>query len=124
MAWAQGLEKSEFRMTIQHWSDRIIIVDLPSGSEMGEELAAVVNFLSERKIHDVVIDLAGVEQISSSDLAGLLRLRQLAESGGRRLVLCGVTPAAEGIFLLTGLDAVFEITHDKFTALATLEMTG
>jgi hypothetical protein len=40
----------------------------------------------------------------------------------RRLVLCDVNAQVWGIFLVTGLDKIFEFTSDVAIALATLQM--
>lgn len=111
-------------MAIQHWSDEIIIVDLPQEPNTSDELAALTEYVSEKENYNVVVDFAGVENITSSNLSRLLQLQQLTADGGRRLVLCNVDPATEDILSVTGLSEVFELTCDKFTALATLEMIG
>lgn len=111
-------------MPIQHWSDEIIVVDMPEDPLMADELNAIEKFVSEKDNYDVVIDFSSVENITSSNLSKLLRLRQMTARGGRRLVLCDITPATEDIFSITGLTDVFELSDDKFSALATLEMIG
>ncbi|MBN2271518.1 MAG: STAS domain-containing protein [Sedimentisphaerales bacterium] len=111
-------------MPIQQWSDEIIIVDLPDEVETTKELVSVVEFLADKTNFNVVIDFTGVAQISSAGLLRLLQLRQLTASGGRRLVLCNIDPSTEELFSVTGLNDVFDLTADKFSALATLEMIG
>lgn len=111
-------------MAIQQWSDEIIIVDLPKEPEMTDELISVEDFLADKENFNVVIDFTGAGEISSAGLSRLLKLRQLTAEGGRRLVLCNIDPSTEEIFSVTGLADVFDQTEDKFSALATLEMTG
>lgn len=111
-------------MAIEHWSNEIVIVHLPQEPEMSDEFKAITEFISERENYDVVVDFSSVDNVTSSDLLKLLKLRQLMALGGRRLVLCNIDPTTEDMLSITGLADVFELTRDKSTALATLEMIG
>jgi len=111
-------------MAIQQWSDEIIIVDLPDEPEMTDELISLTEFLVDKESFSVVIDFTGVGGITSAGLSRLVQLRQLAAQGGHRLILCNIDPSTEEIFSVTGLADLFDLTEDKFSALATLEMTG
>jgi anti-anti-sigma factor len=112
-------------MGIQNWSEDIILVDLPSEPEMGEEMIqTATQQVRDRGDCDVVIDFSKVDIIMSSSLSKLLRLRKLVGDCGHRLVFCSVAPVTNGVFIVTGLDGIFEIVDDKFVALATLQMVG
>jgi len=111
-------------MAIQHWSDNIIVVDLPYEPEMAEELETLVDMLSDLDHCSVVIDFSSVSIVTSSSLSKLLELRKHLVDCSSRLIFCGIPPATRGVFTVTGLDQVFEIADDKFAALATLEMIG
>lgn len=116
--------KKGFRMGIQQWSENIILVNLSEEQEMNDELETIAEMVSERGDNDVVIDFSGMDIVTSSNLSELLKLHELLTHYERRLVLCGIVSEIKEIFTLTGLDRVFEIADDKFTALATLEMIG
>jgi len=45
-------------------------------------------------------------------------------SSKRRLILCEVNTQVWGVFMVTGLDKIFEFTNDIATALATLQLAG
>src|SRR4030042_6260422 len=107
-------------MGIQNWSDDVILVDLPTEPEMGEELASVIALVRDRGDCDVVIDFSEVDIVTSSSLSKMLKLRKLLTDCGHRLVFCNVAPATRGIFSVTGLQDVFEFVDDKFVALAGL----
>lgn len=111
-------------MGIQNWSENIILVELPQEPDAGDELELVTEIVHDRGNCDVVIDFSDVDTITSSSLSKLLKLRKPLTECGRRLVLCGIAAAIQGIFTVTGLDGIFEIADDKFVALATLEMIG
>jgi len=111
-------------MGIQNWSDEIVLVDLPQEPNMGDELKAVTEIVRDRGDCDVVIDFSNVDIVTSSSLSKLLRLRKLLADCGHRLVFCNVAAATKGIFMVTGLEGVFEFVDDKFVALAGLQITN
>ena len=111
-------------MGIQNWSDDVILVDLQSEPEMGEELATVTTMVRDRGDCDVVIDFAQVDIVTSSSLSKMLKLRKLLADCGHKLVFCCVAPATKGVFTVTGLDGVFEFADDKFVALASLQIVS
>ncbi len=76
----------------------------------------------ENKPTDVVLNFAAVGFINSSNVAKLLRLRKLTTGDGRRLILCDINTQVWGVFLVTGLDKIFEVTDSVSTALATLQL--
>jgi anti-anti-sigma factor len=114
----------DLKMAIQHWSDNIIVVDLPLEPEMADELETLVDMLSDLDHCSVVIDFSNVSIVTSSSLSKLLELRKHLVDCSRRLIFCGIPPATRSVFTVTGLDQVFELADDKFAALATLEMIG
>ena len=111
-------------MGIQDWSEDIILVDLPTEPEMGDELKTVTEMVRDRGDCDVVIDFSSVDIVTSSSLSKMLRLRKLLANCGHRLVFCSVAAATKGIFTVTGLDGIFELADDKFVALAGLQMVS
>ena len=111
-------------MGIQDWSEDIILVDVPQEPEMGEELKTVTEMVLDRGNSDVVMDFAGVDIVTSSSISKLLKLRKLLADCEHRLIFCNVAPATKGIFIVTGLDGVFELVDDKFVALASLQMVS
>ena len=111
-------------MGIQDWSEDIILVDLPTEPEMGDELKTVTEMVRDRGDCDVVIDFSSVDIVTSSSLSKMLRLRKLLADCGHRFVFCSVAAATKGIFTVTGLDGIFELADDKFVALASLQMVS
>ena len=91
---------------------------------MSAELKSVSDFLFEKENYSVVLDCAGVGEITPANLSKLLKLHEFTAQCGRRLVLCNIEPAAEDVLSITGLVDVFDLTDDRFAALTTLEMIG
>ena len=105
-------------MGIQDWSENTILVDLFEEPETGNELGTVTEMMRERGDCDVVIDFSDVDIVTSSSLSKLLKLRKMLSDSGHKLVLCSVSSATKGIFMITGLDGNFEFADDKSVVLA------
>ncbi|MBT3199903.1 MAG: STAS domain-containing protein [Phycisphaerales bacterium] len=112
-------------MAIQNWSDDITIVELSDDPQFTEDLDALMDSVEKRPT-DVVLNLSTLGFINSSNVAKLLRVRKVMLAVDRRLVLCDINAQVWGIFLVTGLDKIFEFTSNVAIALASLqmEMTG
>ncbi|HUU22028.1 MAG TPA: STAS domain-containing protein [Phycisphaerae bacterium] len=108
-------------MAIQNWSEEITVVELANDPQFTDELNALMEAL-EAKPTNVLLNFAAVGFINSSNVAKLLRLRKLMMSHERRMILCDVNTQVWGVFLVTGLDRIFEFTDDVSTALATLQL--
>ena len=108
-------------MAIQKWSDEITVVELGEDPQFTDELSALMDSL-QGEPKDVVLNFAAVSFVNSSNIARLLRLRKIVLTQERRLVLCGVNTQVWGVFLVTGLDKIFEFINDISTALATIQL--
>ncbi|HVZ93249.1 MAG TPA: STAS domain-containing protein [Phycisphaerales bacterium] len=107
------------------WSENIVISDLGDEPELSEELNELYNGLKERAqsgVPNVVLNLAGVTYLNSSNIAQLLRIRRRLIECARGMKLSSVADSVWSIMLLTGLDKVFEFTPDKATAIAALQI--
>ena len=110
-------------MTIQNWSDDIVVAELADDPQFTDEVTTVTEQI-EAAPCDVVLNFSAVGFINSSNVAKLLRLRKASMAAKRQLVLCCVNTQVWGVFLVTGLDKIFEFTNDIATALATLQLSG
>ncbi len=108
-------------MSIEKWSENIVLVELPCEPQTREELNRVIRHVCDRGNCDVMIDFSNVTIMTSASLAVLLRLKKLLEDCRQRLSLCCVALTTRGIFSVTGLDDFFEIFDDRFDALATVQ---
>ena len=52
----------------------------------------------------------------------LLKLRKIVKDNGRKLVLSAVSRRTKEIFVVTGIDSVFEFVDEKTYALAGLQL--
>ena len=108
-------------MSTQKWSDNIVMVDLVDDPEMADELTALIDQM-EKEARDAVLNFSQVRFLNSSNISRLLKLRKVLLDHQRRLVLCAIPIQVWGIFLLTGLDTLFDVAEDTASALASLQM--
>jgi len=108
-------------MWTQDLPEKMILMDLPRETELGDELERTHNLVGKHGDCDVILDFENVDILNSSHLASLLRLRQRLREDGRRLVLCNVGDAVQGILAVTALTQVLEVVGDRSDALAVLQ---
>ncbi|MFO0972748.1 MAG: STAS domain-containing protein [Phycisphaerae bacterium] len=108
-------------MGVQEWSERIIVVDLNDDPQFTDDLNALMDLLAKRQKTDVLLNFSEVNFLNSSNIAKLLKLRKLQSTSHGKLRLCGITNAVWGIYLVTGLDKLFEFSDDVPSGLATLQ---
>lgn len=111
-------------MSIQRWSEDVILVELPGELTKHNELQTVADMLRAGSDCDVVIDFSQVDVVGATCLAGLLEIQRLVNEGGHRLTLCSVAPATRGVFTIARLEDLFEFTEDRFAALASPQLVG
>lgn len=109
-------------MPLQKWSESILVVELQNEPQFSDDLNALFDTLEQGKKMDVALNFADVTYVNSSNIAKMLKLRKLVASKGGRLVLCGVNTHVWGVFLVTGLDKIFEFADDLVTGLAGLQI--
>jgi len=109
-------------MPLQKWSDSILVVDLQNEPQFSDDMNALFDVLDEAGKLDVVLNFADVTYVNSSNIAKMLKLRKTVLSKGGRLVLCGVNTHVWGVFLVTGLDKIFEFADDLVSGLAGLQL--
>jgi len=109
-------------VSIENWSENIIVVELQDDPAFSDDLNALIDQVAERNEFDVVLNLAGVNYVNSSNIAKLLKLRKRIINNKRRLVLCGIDTNVWGLFLVTGLDKVFDFAESVATGLASVQL--
>ena len=69
----------------------------------------------------LVLDLSGVDYISSAALVALQTITGRASAHGGKAVLCGITPRVMKVLETTGFQHMLTIFPDRAAALASLE---
>ena len=109
-------------MVIKNVSKDVLLVKMPSKSpKIAYELKAVNQTVSKKGGRDVIIDFSRVEIINSSNISNLLILHNLLQDSGHRLILCNVATVTKCIFVVAGLDSVFDFVDDQPAAIATVQ---
>jgi anti-anti-sigma factor len=108
-------------MAIKEWSDDVYLVELSDDPQLTDDLTALMDRL-EASPRDVVINFGAVGFVNSSNIARLLRLRKMMIAVQRRLIFSDVNSQVWGVFVVTGLDKIFEFVKDVSTALATMQI--
>ncbi|MDY7010796.1 MAG: STAS domain-containing protein [Planctomycetota bacterium] len=110
-------------MTIQNWSDNIIVAELVDDPQFTDEMVSLTDIVKQNCVN-VVINLSAVSHMNSSNLSALLRLRKRVLAGKNRIILCGIDTRVRTVFSITGLDKVFEFADDTATALASIQIAA
>ena len=109
-------------MPIEKWSDQILVVELQDDPAFTDDLTAAIDETASKTSMDVVLDFTGVTYLNSSNIAKLLRLRKQLLGNKRRLVLCTINTNVWGLFMVTGLDNVFEIADTVAIGLTAVQL--
>jgi anti-anti-sigma factor len=108
-------------MSIEQWDEGILVVKLESEPAFTESMVALREQLEGQASH-VVLDMAGVVLLNSSNIAQMLRLRKAQEDQGQRLRLASVGDGVWSVMAIAGLDRIFEFSEDVATALASVQL--
>lgn len=111
-------------MSIERWSERIWVIKLHEEPAFSEDISSLLDAINHNgQTPDLVIDLASMQQLNSSHLSRLLRVRKVMVDREAKMRLAGPPNSVWAVFLTTGLDKVFEFSPDVGTALAGLQMS-
>ncbi len=111
-------------MSIQRWSEDVILVDLPEDLTKHNGLQTVIAMLRAGSACDVVVDFSNVQVIGGPWLTQLQKIQKLVNESGHKLILCDVAPVTKGIFTIAHIDELFEFAENRFTALASPRLVG
>jgi anti-anti-sigma factor len=111
-------------MAVEQWSETVLLGELGDDPQYTDDMTALIEQCSNNSQLDVVCNFANVNYLNSSNIAKLLKLRKLVTiTNERKLKLCGINRQVWGVFLVTGLDHIFDIVEDVSTALASLQIS-
>ncbi len=112
-------------MPIENWSENVLLVELADDPQFSDDLTALLETLETRKDQDIVLNFQKVSFLNSSNIAKLLKLRKVQVlSHQRKLRLCAINTHVWGVFLVTGLDKIFDVCDDVATGLASVQVDG
>ncbi len=110
-------------MPIENWSDSVLLVELADDPMFTDDMNTVLETVEARDDLDVVLNFQNVTFVNSSNIAKLLKLRKaLAVNRQHKLKICAVNTHVWGVFLVTGLDKIFDVYDDVASGLASLQL--
>jgi len=110
-------------MAVEQWSETVALGQLGDDPQYTDDLTTIIEQCTNNAQLDVVLNFANVTYLNSSNIAKLLKLRKLVTiSNERKLKLCGINRPVWGVFLVTGLDHIFDVVEDVATALTSLQI--
>jgi anti-anti-sigma factor len=112
-------------MPVNQWSESILIAEMSDEPTFSDEMDALQARLESADgfVPDVIVDMQNVGYVNSSNIAQLLRLRKTVVDADSRMRVCGVGNETWSVFMVTGLDKLFEFNEDVATALASLHLS-
>lgn len=111
-------------MSLKDWSDNIILAELQDDPLFSDDLNSLHETVERRGGCHVVLDFAAVNYLNSSNIAKLLKLRKMMSSSAPgKLRLCGIRTGVWGVFLVTGLDKIFDFCDDVPSGLASVQLS-
>ena len=109
-------------MSIESWSENILVVVLQDDPGFTDDLSTLLDQVEQQTDADAVLNFSAVNFVNSSNIAKLLKLRKRFIGNKRRLMLCGISTGVWGLFLVTGLDKVFDFADDVASGLASVQL--
>ena len=109
-------------MAFEQWSENLLVGELSDDPQFTDDLTAIIEHCTDNTRTDVLLDFSGVSHLNSSNIAKLLKLRKKLLTNGGKMVMCGINTNVWGLFLVTGLDKVFEFSDSVATGLAGVQL--
>ncbi|MCH7924733.1 MAG: STAS domain-containing protein [Planctomycetes bacterium] len=110
-------------MSIESWSDNILKVELQDDPAFSDDMTSLFEQAAANKNISAVLNFEGVNYLNSSNIAKLLKLRKKLLTNRGKMVICGISTNVWGLFLVTGLDKVFEFSDSVATGLAGVQLS-
>lgn len=94
----------------------LVVVDGRVDSVTAPELGAVLNERIDKGSRNLVVDLAGVEYMSSAGLRELVSALKRVKSHGGDVRIAAPSDRVSEVLALAGLDAIFDVYGDQVAA--------
>jgi anti-anti-sigma factor len=105
---------------IQGTEPRVLYASLSGEPGLQKDLDLLRTRVRETEETDVVVDMSGVDTITSASIGSLVVLYKHLHQRGQRLILCNTRVVTQSILYVAGLCKLFELAEDKVEALALL----
>lgn len=114
---------SEFSIMTQKLPSGIIALNLKGflDAYTYEQLERTINEFFDNKIYRLVVDMSGVDYISSAGAGVFIGAIGIAQENRGNIVIIRPTPSVKEVFDLLGLSQIFPITTSMESAIKLLE---
>ena len=103
---------------VQEAHDAVIVNVLPTVDPERANMQLVgKKVLSSRSAPRIIVNLSGIEWVSSTFVNELLQLRMMVHGADGKLTLCGVQPIVREVLQITKLESLFNFAEDEESAL-------
>ncbi len=93
------------------WAEHILIISLPPGPRIAQELQNVVSASHDRPDCDLILDFSRVDAITRNAFYNLMKVRRLLSRHGHRLALCNTSPQVESALALRNVEDAFQLAQ-------------
>lgn len=104
-------------MSINDYSDNIIVVKLPPEPKLRAELDKLMQVLQKGCNSDIIIDFSMVDIMTSLSLSGFLKVRELVNQANKKIIFCNAISITKDIFKVTCFEGIFEFADTMDDAL-------
>ncbi|KIX14162.1 STAS domain-containing protein [Dethiosulfatarculus sandiegensis] len=103
----------------QSREDKVLIVSLTGrfDAQSAGEVESSLNSSMEKGEVNILVDMQGVEYISSAGLRVLLATAKKISAQKGKLVLCALRPYVQEVFEVAGFNTIFQITQNTESAM-------
>ena len=108
MKWDVTEKEDHLLLAVEGRLDAVTAAEFNSAAARARETAPAVRLL---------VDLGGLEFISSAGLRGILSLAKNFQQDSRPLAFCGLQPMVADVFKISGLLTILKVFPDQAAAL-------
>lgn len=108
-------------MPPEDWSENVYLVHMADDPAFSDEMESLGRQSAADPRH-VVLDMAAVSFLNSSNLSQLLCLREALSGTGLRIILAALRPEVWSTFLVSGLNKIFATAQSVPLALAEVQL--
>ncbi|MFA5795409.1 MAG: STAS domain-containing protein [Candidatus Brocadiia bacterium] len=114
---------SEFSISTQNLPNGIVALNLKGflDAYTYEQLEQAINNFFDSKIYRLVVDMSGVDYISSAGAGVFIGAIGIAQENRGNIVIIRPTPPVKEVFDLLGLTQIFPVTANMESAIKILE---
>ena len=115
--------QQELSRLVITFRDDVLVVEFTDSRIVDQDIIAQISqqlnsIIEHGRGLRILIDFAGVQQMSSSALGFLVSFAKKLESFGGQLKLCNILPQIYQAFVITRLHRVFEVHDSVYAAVA------